>query len=104
VSIACTLAFNFVQIRSFMRAWKETLFPTSSSKVSTNKDELSSTQAFVNTLSANLGNGSIGGIAVAVAAGGPGAAFWLVVFGLLLMAVRFAEVYLTIIYADQPGT
>lgn len=102
VSVACTIAFNFVQIRSFIYAWKETLFPASSPTVSST-DGMSPIQAFVNTLSASLGNGSVGGIAVAVATGGPGAAFWIVVFGMLLMAIRFAEVYLTVVFADKPS-
>jgi AGCS family alanine or glycine:cation symporter len=56
-------------------------------------------QAFINTLSASIGNGSIAGVATAVYAGGPGSAFWIVIFGFFMMAVRFAEVYISAWYS-----
>ena len=34
----------------------------------------------------------------AIYIGGPGAAFWVVVFGFILMSVRFAEVYVSTLY------
>ncbi|HML19665.1 MAG TPA: alanine:cation symporter family protein, partial [Candidatus Dependentiae bacterium] len=49
----------------------------------------------------NLGNGTIAGMAVALATGGPGAAFWLLIIGMLLMAVRFAEVFLSSYFSAQ---
>jgi len=64
-------------------------------------------QAFMNVLSTNIGNGSVAGIATAIYAGGPGAAFWIFVFGLLSMALRFAEVFLANHYSpihDKDGT
>jgi alanine or glycine:cation symporter, AGCS family len=89
VSIICTIAFHWIQFREFAEAWKVTLAPSTS----TTAGEMTPFQAFVNTLSASIGNGSIAGVATAVYAGGPGSAFWIVFFGLILMAVRFAEVY-----------
>ncbi|HSW74113.1 MAG TPA: amino acid carrier protein [Candidatus Limnocylindria bacterium] len=93
VGIACTIACNFVQIRYFLTAWKELVASLTSQGP---KGDVTPLQAFINTLSANLGNGSLAGMAVAIHAGGPGAAFWVVVIGLLMMSVRFAEVYLSI--------
>ncbi|MGE0207481.1 MAG: alanine/glycine:cation symporter family protein, partial [Candidatus Babeliales bacterium] len=52
-------------------------------------------QALVNALNTSIGNGSIAGIATAIYAGGPGAAFWVFVFGFLSMSLRFAEVFLS---------
>jgi alanine or glycine:cation symporter, AGCS family len=60
--------------------------------------EMSPVQAFINTINSNLGNGSIAGMATAIYAGGPGAAFWLVIFGFILMVIRFAEVYISTLY------
>ncbi len=77
-----------------MRGWKETLRPSDERAVG----DMTPMQAFINTLSASIGNGSIAGVATAIYAGGPGSAFWIVFFGFLLMAVRFAEVYVSTLY------
>src|SRR5690242_13037784 len=98
--IVCTIALNFIQIRYFMQAWKYMLFPTAAG---TTQGAMSPIQAFINTLSANLGNGSVAGMAAAVYSGGPGAAFWVVVMGLIMMSVRFAEVYLSTYYSAFGG-
>lgn len=58
------------------------------------KGGLTSFQAFINTLGANIGNGSLAGVPVAIATGGPGALFWLLVMSTFAVALRYAEVYL----------
>jgi AGCS family alanine or glycine:cation symporter len=45
-----------------------------------------------------VGLGAIGGVAVAVSLGGPGAAFWMVIAGFLGMSTKFAEVTLAVKY------
>lgn len=60
--------------------------------------EISPLQALLSALSATVGLGSIAGISVAVAIGGPGAIFWIVLAGLLGMATKFAEVTLSMCY------
>jgi alanine or glycine:cation symporter, AGCS family len=97
VSIICTVAFGFIQFRSFFKAWRVVLAPSKSAVAG----QMTPFQAFVNTLSASIGNGSIAGVATAVYAGGPGSAFWIVFFGFILMAVRFAEVYASSWYGAQ---
>ena len=62
------------------------------------KGEVSQLQAFLSAISATVGLGSIAGVSVAVAVGGPGAIFWIVVMGLFAMATKFAEVTLSLIY------
>lgn len=89
-SIICTLFFKGIQFRLFTKACSIIFKPH---KTATLKKGLTPLQAFVNTLSSNLGNGSIAGMATALYYGGPGATIWLIIFGLILMAVRFAEVY-----------
>jgi AGCS family alanine or glycine:cation symporter len=91
IAIAATLFFNFIQFREFFNAWGLMLFPDSSVE----KGDMTPFQAFLNALSSAVGNGSIAGIATAIYAGGPGAAFWVFAFGLLSMALRFAEVFLS---------
>lgn len=96
-SIICTVIFGFVQFRYFFRAWKEIIMPERTTKAG----DMTPFQAFVSTLSSNLGNGSIAGVATAIFSGGPGAALWIFIFGLILMAVRFAEVYLAIYFGSH---
>lgn len=60
--------------------------------------EVSHLQALLSALSATVGLGSIAGISVGVAIGGPGAVFWMVLGGLLGMATKFAEVTLSMRY------
>ncbi len=97
--ILCTLAFSFVQVRYFGAAWKYFFSPEESTQKT--GAEVTPVQALMNALNSNLGNGTIAGIAVALYKGGPGAAMWLLVIGLLLMAVRFAEVFLSTHYAAK---
>jgi len=96
IAILCTIALGFIQLRYFFKAWKLTLFPEKI-KVGDTQEKIDMTpfQAFVNALSTSLGNGSIAGMAVAMVAGGPGAAFWMVIVGILTMAIRFAEFFLS---------
>lgn len=98
-SILCTVAFKFVQIRYFASAWRYFFAPSEQTK--TAGADMSAAQALMNALNSNLGNGTIAGMAVALVAGGPGAAFWILVMGLLLMAVRFAEVFLSLHFGAQ---
>jgi AGCS family alanine or glycine:cation symporter len=60
--------------------------------------EISQLQAFLSAISATVGLGSIAGVSVAVAVGGPGAIFWIIVMGLFSMATKFAEVTLSLMY------
>ncbi|NNC77287.1 MAG: alanine:cation symporter family protein [Woeseiaceae bacterium] len=64
-------------------------------------------QALATALSATVGLGNIGGVALAIALGGPGAVFWMWVVGLLGMAIKLTEVTLSMLYrntddADNP--
>ncbi len=98
-SILCTIIFKFIQVRYFITAWR--YFFTPSDQAKNGCADMSPAQALINALNSNLGNGTIAGMAVALVAGGPGAAFWLLVMGLLLMSVRFAEVFLSLYFGTQ---
>ncbi|MBQ8724992.1 MAG: alanine:cation symporter family protein [Oscillospiraceae bacterium] len=60
--------------------------------------EVSSFAALCTALSATIGTGNIVGVATAIAAGGPGALFWMIVAALLGMATKYAEGFLAIKY------
>lgn len=61
-------------------------------------------QALSAALSATVGLGNIGGVAIAITLGGPGAVFWMWVVGFFGMALKFTEVTLAMLYrnTDDP--
>jgi AGCS family alanine or glycine:cation symporter len=56
------------------------------------KGEITHFQALTSALSATVGLGNIGGVAVAIALGGPGAVFWLWVVAFFGMSMKFSSV------------
>ncbi|MBI2383814.1 MAG: alanine:cation symporter family protein [Gammaproteobacteria bacterium] len=61
---------------------------------------LSHFQALSAALSATVGLGNIGGVAIAVSIGGPGAVFWMWMVGLAGMALKATEVTLSLLYRN----
>jgi AGCS family alanine or glycine:cation symporter len=61
-------------------------------------------QALSAALSATVGLGNIGGVAIAISLGGPGAVFWMWVVGAVGMALKTTEVTLAMLYrnTDDP--
>ena len=68
--------------------------------------EVSHFQALATAVSGTVGNGNIAGVALAIALGGPGATFWMIVCGLLGMSTKFVECTLGVQYRDvgEDGT
>ncbi|MCA0132834.1 alanine/glycine:cation symporter family protein [Winogradskyella alexanderae] len=62
--------------------------------------EVSHFQALATAVSGTVGLGNIAGVAVAIAMGGPGATFWMIICGLLGMATKFVECTLGVKYRD----
>ena len=62
--------------------------------------ELSGFSALCTALSATIGTGNIVGVATAIAAGGPGALFWMWIAAILGTATKFAECMLAIKYRE----
>ena len=57
-------------------------------------------QALSAALSATVGLGNIGGVAMAISLGGPGAVFWMWVVGFFGMALKTTEVTLAMLYRN----
>jgi AGCS family alanine or glycine:cation symporter len=91
--VVCTLAFRFVNLRGFRHSMHVIRGDHSSKD---HPGEASPFQALSTAVSGTVGLGSIGGVAIAVSLGGPGAAFWMVVAGFLGMSTKFAEVTLAV--------
>ena len=62
--------------------------------------ELSGFAALCTALSATIGTGNIVGVGTAIAAGGPGALFWMWIAAILGTATKYAECMLAIKYRD----
>lgn len=60
--------------------------------------EISHFQALATATASTVGLGNIAGVAVAIAMGGPGATFWLIVAGFLGMTTKFTECTLGVKY------
>ena len=69
------------------------------------KGDISHFQALMTALAATVGTGNIVGVATAIAAGGPGALFWMWVTGLVGMATKYSEALLSVRYriTDEQG-
>ena len=62
--------------------------------------EVSHFQALTTAVSGTVGNGNIAGVALAIALGGPGATFWMIICGLMGMSLKFVECTLGVHYRD----
>lgn len=67
--------------------------------------EISHFQALMTALAATVGTGNIVGVATAIAAGGPGALFWMWMTGIVGMATKYSEALLSVKYrvTDEAG-
>lgn len=67
--------------------------------------DISHFQALMTALAATVGTGNIVGVATAIAAGGPGALFWMWVTGLVGMATKYSEALLSVHFrtVDERG-
>jgi AGCS family alanine or glycine:cation symporter len=67
--------------------------------------DISHFQALMTALAATVGTGNIVGVATAIAAGGPGALFWMWMTGLVGMATKYSEALLSVRFrqVDEKG-
>ncbi|MBB5173814.1 alanine/glycine:cation symporter family protein [Texcoconibacillus texcoconensis] len=67
----------------------------------TEKGDISHFQALMTALAATVGTGNIAGVASAVAAGGPGAVFWMWITAFVGMATKYSEAILGVKYRTE---
>ena len=70
-------------------------------KSNSGKGEVSSFGALCTALSATIGTGNIVGVATAIAAGGPGALFWMWIAALVGIATKYSECMLSVKYREH---
>ncbi len=84
-----TIMLRGVQIRKLGFAFKKTFGGVFKKKK--NEDGVSSFASLATAIAAQVGTGNLAGVATAIAAGGPGAIFWMWVSGFFGMATIFSE-------------
>ena len=95
-----TFRMNFISVTGFKHALQLVRGDYDNPN---DKGEVTRFQALTTALSATVGLGNIAGVAVAVAIGGPGATFWMIVAGLLGMSSKFVECTLGVKYRKIDG-
>lgn len=95
-----TVRLGLLQVRHLGKAFKFMI-----KNEEEGEGEVTSFGALCTALSATIGTGNIAGVATAIAAGGPGALFWMIVAAFLGMATKYAEGLLAIKYRtiDKDG-
>ena len=98
-----TLYFGFPNIKYFWTAInvvRGKYDELEKSDSDSSEGEVSHFQALATAVSGTVGNGNIAGVALAIALGGPGATFWMIVCGLLGMSTKFVECTLGVHFRD----
>ena len=114
-----TIRFSFVNITHFPTAintvrgkYDELEYGTETTNLAVDGDipdtikdeskegEVSHFQALATAVSGTVGLGNIAGVALAIALGGPGATFWMIICGLIGMSTKFVECTLGVKYRD----
>ena len=95
VGLLYTVGLKGFQIR-YLKQMVNSVFEKSADSESS-----TSFEAFALTVAARVGTGNIVGVATAIAAGGPGAVFWMWVMAILGAATSFAENTLAQVYKEK---
>jgi len=90
--------FQLIKFPRILKMFKDTLFDNR-----VNKQGVKPLYVFFASIGGCIGIGNVVGVCTAVEIGGPGAAFWMWVAGLLGMLVKYAEIYLGMLYRVSDG-
>lgn len=99
-AIIFSFYFGFIQFRKF-RLSIDIVSGKYTDPKSKEPGEVSHFQALATALSGTVGLGNIAGVGVALAIGGPGATFWMIICGLFGMASKFTEATLGVKYRNE---
>lgn len=93
-----TLYLRGIQFRRLIWAIKFTLFE---GRKKQGEGDITPFQALTTTIAGTVGIGNIAGVATAIAAGGPGALFWMWMTALVGMATRYSEALLGVAFRSK---
>ncbi len=96
-----TFRLRLFPLRHFSAGWKYAMQRAGRQGEEGAPGEISPLQSMMTMLAGAIGNGNIAGIATAIAAGGPGAVFWMWASGLVAMATKYSEAVLGFRYRRQ---
>lgn len=96
-AVVFTLSLRFINLTGFGHALA-LVSGRRSHHLGGNDGEISHFQALSSALSGTVGLGNIASVPVAIALGGPGAVFWMILAGFLGMSSKFAECALAVKY------
>ncbi len=91
-----TIRTRVVQVRRFGEACRVAFVRRGSGPAGA----LTPFQAFMTALGASIGTGNIAGVATAIVTGGPGALFWIWVYGFVATSIKFAEAVLGMTFRE----
>jgi len=97
-SVFCTVYLEYINIRGFKHALRLIRGDFSDGK---GKGEISHFNALCTAVSGTVGIGNIAGIPIAIAVGGPGDVFWMLVAGFLGMSTKFVECTLAVMFCKE---
>ena len=92
-----TLKMGFINLKMFKHSYR---IIKGDYKTKEDKGLIAPYKSLTTALSATVGLGNIAGVAIAIAIGGPGATFWMIVAGFLGMTLKFSEVTLSLKYRE----
>ena len=95
-----TIRYGVVQLRRLPEAFRAMIAQQSKTA---SGGVLTPFQSFMTALGASIGTGNIAGVAVAIVTGGPGALFWIWVYGFVATAIKFTEAILGVKYREGAG-
>ena len=105
VGIYFTIRTRGVQLRLLKDGLKTLIEKSDRVENEDGKKRVSSFQALMISTASRVGTGNIAGIATAIAAGGPGALFWMILAAFFGMATKYSEGLLAVKYrtVDEDG-
>lgn len=98
IGVFCTLYFGFINVRGLAQGFR---IIRGDYAEPGHSGDTSHFQALTTALSGTVGLGNIAGVAIAIAVGGPGAMFWMIVAAFLGMAAKFCECTLAVKYRRE---
>ena len=101
VGLLLTIRLKGLQFRKMGLGFRLLFSKESNQKSAGGTGDVTSFQALCTALSATIGTGNIVGVATAIAAGGPGAMFWMWMAALVGTATKFSECTLAVKFRTQ---
>lgn len=101
VGILLSVRLGFIQFRKFGYALKNTVGKIFQKKPEAEAGALTPFQAVCTALAGTVGTGNIAGVAGAIAIGGSGVVFWMIISACLGMCTKFAEVTLAVHFRER---